>query len=274
MSENIKLGEKSVTGNLADHPHKATTNNGRELTVMRVLENQRVYDREQQQWVDGETTGYDVAIGNERLAENAVQGLQKGDRVTVRGDYQVGSYTNRDGASGLNHRLWARDVSASMFNDRMAERDVERNVDQRVQQDVGASQQQGRVDGVDRAESAGPRATVPSPSPPRSESRVTHEQLFAQQINGLPTRPGGDPNVGQSANEGGGNRNADEATRHQAYQRPDRVPVNAQPPAPPAPTPEQRREVADRQQRVAESWTAVEQTQPSQQQPGFSGPSM
>lgn len=253
MSENIKLGEKSLTGNLADDPHKVTTNNGREMTVMRVLENQRVYDREEQQWVDGETTGYDVAIGNERLADNAVKGLQKGDRVTVRGDYQVVSYTNWDGVSGLNHRLWARDVSASMFNDRMAAPDVERDVDQRVQQDVETSQQQGRVDGVDRAE---------------------NEQLFAQQINGLPTRPGGDPNVGQSANEGVGNHNADEAMRHQAYQRPDRVPVNAQPPAPPAPTPEQRREVADRQQRVAESWTAVEQTQPSQQQPGFSGPSM
>lgn len=288
MSENIRLGEKSVTGNLADDPHKVTTNNGRELTVMRVLENNRQFDREQQQWVDGATTGYDVAVGHERLADNAVTGLQKGDRVTVRGDYQVGSYTNRDGSSGLNHRLWARDVSASMFNDRMAAPGGERNVGQRLHQDVEASQQQERVDGVDRAESAGHRAavtsgfgaekavqtTVPSVSQPTSESRVTHEQLFTQQINGLPTRPGRDPNVEQPANAGDGNRNADASRGYQAYQRPGRVPVNADPPAPPAPTPEQRREVADRQQRAAESWAAVEQGQPFQPQSGLGGPSM
>lgn len=140
MSEKIKLGDKTVTGNLAADPQVVVTQDGKRLTTLRVLENQRVFSREQQQWVDGETTGYDVAIGHARLADNALKGLHKGDRVTVRGEYQVSPYVNRStGEAGLNHRVSARDVSVSMFNDRMAEQDVSADLDQRVDQEVGTS---------------------------------------------------------------------------------------------------------------------------------------
>lgn len=118
-TKKIKMGDTTVTGNLVDDPREVSTRDGRTFTAMRVLENQRTFDREQQQWVDGETVGYDVAIQNDRLRQHALQGLSKGDRVTVRGNYEVSPYVSQNtGEAGLNHRIGARDVSVSMFDDR------------------------------------------------------------------------------------------------------------------------------------------------------------
>src|SRR5699024_9897953 len=119
MSTKIKMGDTTVTGNLADDPREVSTRDGRTFTSMRGLENQRTFDREQQQWVEGDTAGYDVAIQNDRLRGHALHGLSKGDRVTVRGNYEVIPYVSKKtGEAGLNHRIGARDVSVSMFDDR------------------------------------------------------------------------------------------------------------------------------------------------------------
>src|SRR5699024_12203497 len=95
-TQKIKMGETTVTGNLADDPREITTPDGRSFTAMRILENRRTFDREQQQWVDGETVGYDVAIQNEGLRQRALHGLSKGDRVTVSSNYEVSAYINKN----------------------------------------------------------------------------------------------------------------------------------------------------------------------------------
>lgn len=89
------------------------------IDCFRLVENQRVYDRQQQEWVDGEPVGYDVAIRQERLGRHALNALHRGDRVTVSGVYQVSPYVHkRTGEPGLNRRIAACDVSISMFDDR------------------------------------------------------------------------------------------------------------------------------------------------------------
>lgn len=213
MSEKVNLGKKSVTGNLVRDPKRVTPDNGIPLTVLRVIENHRVFDRDQQQWIDGESTGYDVAIGQDRLAKNALDGLKKGDLVTVRGQYSVDSYVTKRGEAGLNHRLWAHDVSISMFNDRLAQQD-----------DISDTS--------------------------RSVHEVTHDvsrglsvgdQALQQEL----VNPSAEAQVGS----GGG--------------------------AWPPPTRAQQREIAQRQERVAESWAAVEQNYGAQHQSrGVSGPSI
>src|SRR5699024_2211851 len=102
----------SITGNLADAPRLRQGRDGSSFVTMRVMENQRTFDREQQQWVDGDAVGYDVAVGNERLAKHSLENLAKGDRITVRGDVQVSPYVHPEsGEPGLNRRMNARDRS-------------------------------------------------------------------------------------------------------------------------------------------------------------------
>lgn len=214
MSTKMKMGDRTVTGNLADDPREVSARDGRTFTAMRVVENQRTFDREQQQWVDGEAVGYDVAIQNDRLRQHALHGLSKGDRVTVRGTYEVGSYVNKNsGEAGLNHRIGARDVSVSMFDERF-----ERGVDARVDSEPRhreIHEQTWKEQGLAERASLSGRGTPPPPGVP--------EQTASVELG--------------------------------------------------APTPEQRREVAERQQRAAESWSVAQQQQQMPQQ-GFSSPSL
>lgn len=212
MSTKMKMGDRTVTGNLADDPREVSARDGRTFTAMRVVENQRTFDREQQQWVDGEAVGYDVAIQNDRLRQHALHGLSKGDRVTVRGTYEVSSYVNKNsGEAGLNHRIGARDVSVSMFDDRF---DPSMGVDSEPRHRE-IHEQTWKEQGLAERASLSGRGTPPPPGVP--------EQTASVELG--------------------------------------------------APTPEQRREVAERQQRAAESWSVAQQQQQMPQQ-GFSSPSL
>jgi len=180
------MGQTTVTGNLAQDPKAVTTRGGTALTVFRLVENQRVYDRQQQQWVDGESVGYDVAIRQERLRRHALNALQRGDRVTVAGEYQVSPYVNqRTGEPGLNRRIAAREVSISMFDDRFDQPTEDRDVDRQMDRSA-------RVDGLTSTSSQGPsglgerrplsgKGTDPPPGPPQSVATVEFGEPTAAQ---------------------------------------------------------------------------------------------
>src|SRR5690625_7609276 len=103
MADRMKMGEKTLTGYLANDPREVTIREGKAMTALRVVENQRVVDREQQKWVDGVAVGYDVAVLQVRLRDNALAGLAKGDGVTLRGNYEDSPYViQRTGEAGLN----------------------------------------------------------------------------------------------------------------------------------------------------------------------------
>lgn len=211
-TQKIKMGDTTVTGNLADDPRDITTPDGRTFTAMRILENQRMFDREQQQWVDDETVGYDVAIQNERLRQHAMHGLSKGDRVTVRGNYDISPYVNKNtGEAGMNHRIGAREVSVSMFDDRFdpsvaADRDAAIVMDREVSAERGVEQEWPAGFTAERTplgQSSMPPAPGPPPAGPtmsqhelqeiaRRQQTMTEHQgaMYQQQYNTLPTRPG------------------------------------------------------------------------------------
>lgn len=212
MSDRMKIGEKTITGYLANDPREVTSREGKALTALRVLENQRVFDREHQKWVDGEAVGYDVAIVQDRLRENALAGLSKGDRVTVRGNYEVSPYVNqRTGEAGLNHRIGAREVSVSMFDDRfdpsvVAERDASVVADMEHTADRAAEQEWPPGFSAERAPLDGPGTPAPPGPPPvrpnlserelqeiaQRQQRMAAQQgaMYQQQYNTLPPRPG------------------------------------------------------------------------------------
>lgn len=109
-----RMGEKSVAGNLVEDPRRITTPAGRELVTLRLAENQRRFNREAREWEDTGASFYDVAIDNERLGNNVESSLHKGDHVRVDGNYSVEPYVTNEGEPGLNRRIWANDVAASL----------------------------------------------------------------------------------------------------------------------------------------------------------------
>ncbi|WP_413543329.1 single-stranded DNA-binding protein [Citricoccus nitrophenolicus] len=108
------MGKKTVQGNLTGDPRHVRSKSGQELVVMTVAENGRRFNEESREWEDTDPTFYDVAMDRSQLRENVLSSLHKGDRVTVTGNYQVGAYSTSTGEPGLNHRIWAEDVAASM----------------------------------------------------------------------------------------------------------------------------------------------------------------
>lgn len=113
MAGSPRLGKHTATGNLVDDPVQRAVTSGK-LTTFRLADTPRVFDRTANEWKDGETVYYDVAVKNARFGENVMASLAKGNRVTVAGNYEPVPYVAKDGSPGLNHRIWADDVSASL----------------------------------------------------------------------------------------------------------------------------------------------------------------
>lgn len=140
-----KIDDFKVTGNLVEDPKRVTTDQGKNLVVLKVAENTRFYDREAQQWADGDPNYYEVAIDADarrlgNLAENVAQSLSKGDRVAVEGSYAATPHQTREGNLGVNHRIWADDVSPSL---RFATAQVERNPAPQASAETSADFSQG-----------------------------------------------------------------------------------------------------------------------------------
>lgn len=112
MRQNIDRA-KTVTGYVATDPKTVDTQRG-QLVAFRLAEPQQVFDREAGQYKDVDPIYYDVAVGREQLGKNVLASVEQGQRLSVTGRYSVEPYVNRDGEAGLNNRIWAEDVSASM----------------------------------------------------------------------------------------------------------------------------------------------------------------
>lgn len=103
----------NVAGNLTADPEQITTQSGEQMTVFDLAQNTRVRDAGGN-WTDGETNYYSVGITNERLGQNVLSSLHKGDRVNVEGTLQSSPYVRGDGEPGMNHWIFADDVSPSL----------------------------------------------------------------------------------------------------------------------------------------------------------------
>lgn len=77
-----------VIGTIATHPRFTRTASGVAFCSFRVASNERRYDREQAQWVDGDTNWFTVNAFR-GLAEHASDSFAKGDRVVVYGRVRV-----------------------------------------------------------------------------------------------------------------------------------------------------------------------------------------
>lgn len=164
------MAQETVRGYLAEDPRLIETKDGKQLAGFRMGETQRVFDQEAGQWKDGRTDWYSVTVGREELRDNVLNSLQKGQRVSVTGNYSPEAYVNKENQPRINHRIWADDVSASLMHNSLERQpsakpsaSAETQVDRGPEQQASPQQVQMGADGLPaqppafaRAQSEGP----------------------------------------------------------------------------------------------------------------------
>ena len=86
----------TIVGNLTDDPSLRFTPSGAAVADFTVASTPRTFDRNANEWKDGETLFMRCSIWRE-AAENVAESLRKGMRVIVSGRLQQRSYDDRDG---------------------------------------------------------------------------------------------------------------------------------------------------------------------------------
>lgn len=96
----------TVVGNLTADPELRFTPNGAAVSNFTVASTPRTFDRQTNEWKDGEALFLRCSVWRE-AAENVAESLTKGMRVIVQGRLRARSYDDRDG----NRRTsWELDV--------------------------------------------------------------------------------------------------------------------------------------------------------------------
>ncbi|MBM7796862.1 single-stranded DNA-binding protein [Pseudoglutamicibacter cumminsii] len=86
----------TVVGNLTADPELRFTPAGVAVANFTVASTPRSYDKQQQQWVDGEALFMRCSVWRD-YAENVAESLTKGARVIATGKLRARSYQDRDG---------------------------------------------------------------------------------------------------------------------------------------------------------------------------------
>lgn len=97
----------TIIGNLTADPELRYTPGGHAVVNLTVAVNPRTYDRDTQQWKDGDPSFWRVSAWKQ-LAENCAESLHKGDRVIVYGDIQQTRWTDDKG----DHTSWQINAQA------------------------------------------------------------------------------------------------------------------------------------------------------------------
>lgn len=86
----------TIVGNLAGDPELRFTPSGAAVVNFTVADTPRTFDRDKNEWVDGETLWQRCTAWRE-LAENIAESLHKGTEVVVVGRLKSRSYDTREG---------------------------------------------------------------------------------------------------------------------------------------------------------------------------------
>lgn len=108
-------GETPITviGNIVADPELRYTPSGSAVANFRVASTPRQYDKQSNQWVDGEALFLTCNIWRQD-AENVANSLTKGDRVIVNGRLRQRSYETREGEKRTVFEVEADEVGPSL----------------------------------------------------------------------------------------------------------------------------------------------------------------
>ncbi|WP_405166449.1 single-stranded DNA-binding protein [Nocardia sp. NBC_01499] len=86
----------TVVGNVTEDPEQRFTRGGKSVTTISVAQNTRIFDRQDNEWKDGDVVFMRCVIW-EDMAENAVESLRRGMRVIVYGKLKQRTYDTPEG---------------------------------------------------------------------------------------------------------------------------------------------------------------------------------
>ncbi|MFJ2279287.1 single-stranded DNA-binding protein [Streptomyces sp. NPDC087866] len=109
-------GETVVTiiGNLVDEVELRFTPNGAAVAKFRVASTPRVFDKQSNEWKDGEGLFLTCSVWRQQ-AEHAAESLQKGMRVIVQGRLKQRSYEDGQGVKRTVYELDVEEVGPSLL---------------------------------------------------------------------------------------------------------------------------------------------------------------
>ncbi|GAA2051786.1 MULTISPECIES: single-stranded DNA-binding protein [Streptomyces] len=105
----------TVVGNLVDDPELRFTPSGAAVAKFRVASTPRIFDRQSNEWRDGESLFLTCSVWRQ-AAENVAESLTKGTRVIVQGRLKQRSYDDREGVKRTVFELEVDEVGASLRN--------------------------------------------------------------------------------------------------------------------------------------------------------------
>ncbi|MET9296668.1 single-stranded DNA-binding protein [Streptomyces sp. NPDC003077] len=105
----------TVVGNLVDDPELRFTPSGAAVAKFRVASTPRTFDRQTNEWKDGESLFLTCSVWRQ-AAENVAESLTRGTRVIVQGRLKQRSYEDREGVKRTVYELDVEEVGASLKN--------------------------------------------------------------------------------------------------------------------------------------------------------------
>ncbi|MBP0459451.1 single-stranded DNA-binding protein [Streptomyces montanisoli] len=105
----------TVVGNLVDDPELRFTPSGAAVAKFRVASTPRMFDRQTNEWKDGESLFLTCSVWRQ-AAENVAESLQRGMRVVVQGRLKQRSYEDREGVKRTVYELDVDEVGPSLKN--------------------------------------------------------------------------------------------------------------------------------------------------------------
>src|SRR6266496_6378299 len=110
-------GETVVTlvGNLVDDPELRFTPSGAAVAKFRVASTPRTFDRQTNEWKDGESLFLTCSVWRQ-AAENVAESLQRGMRVIVSGRLRQRSYETKEGEKRTVYEVEVDEVGPSLRN--------------------------------------------------------------------------------------------------------------------------------------------------------------
>lgn len=105
----------TIVGNAVDTPELRFTPSGAAVAKFRIASTPRNFDRQTNEWKDGDTLFLTVNSWRQ-LAENVAESIERGTRVVVRGRLQQRSYETKDGEKRTVYEIEADEVAPSLRN--------------------------------------------------------------------------------------------------------------------------------------------------------------
>src|SRR5690348_7579268 len=105
----------TVVGNLVDDPELRFTPSGAAVAKFRVASTPRTFDRQTNEWKDGESLFLTCSVWRQ-AAENVAESLQRGMRVIVQGRLKQRSYETKEGEKRTVFEVEADEVGPSLRN--------------------------------------------------------------------------------------------------------------------------------------------------------------